>query len=177
MNIYVMRHGKTDWNSQRRTQGIVDIPLNDEGRKQAIEARDKIKDIVFDKVYSSPLSRAIETARLVTEDKYPIIIDDLLIERNFGEMEGKVIGEEYDVKEFLARPMDASYNGEETHKHMVERAEKFLSKIDKDNNILVVTHGAYYRAIMKAINKDISDKEFIELFLGNCEIQKIVLED
>ena len=62
--LYIMRHGKTDWNKMEKLQGSVDIPLNEEGVSIARKAHDKYKEISFDICYSSPLVRAKETAEL-----------------------------------------------------------------------------------------------------------------
>ena len=62
MKLYLLRHGETAWNNTHRFQGQIDIPLNDFGRELAEITRDAAPEIVFDRVYSSPLSRAFETA-------------------------------------------------------------------------------------------------------------------
>ncbi len=64
--IYFLRHGQTNNNKEGRMQGRVDIPLNEVGRAQARCAAQRLKGIGFDAVYSSPLSRAVETAQIVT---------------------------------------------------------------------------------------------------------------
>lgn len=56
--LYIMRHGRTDWNVRHKLQGRTDIPLNDEGRMMAVEAGKRYVDIHFDVCYSSPLERA-----------------------------------------------------------------------------------------------------------------------
>ena len=61
--LYIMRHGKTDWNAARKLQGRTDIPLNEEGRKMAEEVRRECEEIGFDICFSSPLVRARETAK------------------------------------------------------------------------------------------------------------------
>ena len=87
--LYVMRHGKTDWNLKHKLQGKTDIPLNDLGRQMAREAAGKYKDVHFDICYCSPLIRARETAELLLEGRdVPIIIDDRLSEMGFGIYEG-----------------------------------------------------------------------------------------
>ena len=91
MKVYIVRHGQTDWNVQHKAQGRSDIPLNETGRRQAEELRDKIKDIKFDAVYASPLKRARETAEIATDGEYKIVFDDRLMERSFGDFEGKEI--------------------------------------------------------------------------------------
>ena len=93
MKIYVTRHGQTDYNAASRMQGRLDIPLNEKGKAQARATREKVKDIKFDAVYSSPLIRAVETASIVgniAEDQ--IIKDERILEANFGKYEGVVYG-------------------------------------------------------------------------------------
>ena len=58
--LYIMRHGRTDWNAAHKLQGCSDIPLNNEGRQMAEEAHKKYKDLKFDVCYCSPLIRARE---------------------------------------------------------------------------------------------------------------------
>ena len=88
--LYIMRHGQTDWNKVHRLQGSTDIPLNDEGRRMALEAGKKYKDLHIDVCYCSPLKRAQETAELVLKGRdIPIITDDRLREMSFGLCEGE----------------------------------------------------------------------------------------
>ena len=88
--LYLIRHGQTDWNVRAMLQGRTDIPLNDTGRQQAMEARQRLAGVHFDAVYSSPLQRAMDTASLVTGwPKERISPDRRLIEIAFGPYEGK----------------------------------------------------------------------------------------
>ena len=87
--LYIMRHGKTDWNAVHRLQGSEDIPLNEEGRQMARDARKKYGDLRFDICYCSPLQRAQETAEIFLEGSgTPILTDDRLREMGFGMYEG-----------------------------------------------------------------------------------------
>ena len=89
MIVYLMRHGQTDWNKEYRLQGATDIPLNEEGRRQAKEAAEKMRDIPFECVYSSPLIRAKETAQIISAfHDIPTVVDDRLKEMSFGIYEG-----------------------------------------------------------------------------------------
>ncbi|MFR6562458.1 MAG: histidine phosphatase family protein [Eubacterium ventriosum] len=67
--LYIMRHGKTDWNAKHKLQGRTDIPLNEEGIQMAEQAKEKYKDVNFDICYCSPLVRAKQTAEIVLEAK------------------------------------------------------------------------------------------------------------
>lgn len=87
--FYFIRHGETDWNHRNIIMGQSDIPLNELGTKQAIEARKLFKNIEFDNIYTSPLKRAFQTAEILNQDaKYSIIIKEGLKERKWGEKEG-----------------------------------------------------------------------------------------
>ena len=88
--LYLIRHGQTDWNLRAMLQGRTDIPLNETGRRQAMEARERLAGVHFDAVYSSPLRRAMDTAQLVSG--WPgekICPDERLTEIAFGPYEGK----------------------------------------------------------------------------------------
>ena len=65
MQLFVVRHGITDWNLEERFQGQLDTPLNRRGAEQAIVLRRRLEGVSFDMVYSSPLKRAFETARII----------------------------------------------------------------------------------------------------------------
>ncbi|MCR5590625.1 MAG: histidine phosphatase family protein, partial [Lachnospiraceae bacterium] len=83
--LYIMRHGPTDWNEKLKLQGRTDILLNDRGKKMAEEAARKYKDINIDICYCSPLSRALETARIFLQGRdVPIVTDERLKEMSFG---------------------------------------------------------------------------------------------
>ena len=87
--FYTLRHGLTELNRSKRTGGRLDAPLLDVGRQQAQDARGNFEGTSIDVVITSSLRRAIETAEIVTGWKREqMLIDDLAIERSFGEMEG-----------------------------------------------------------------------------------------
>ncbi len=92
MKIFCVRHGETDWNREGRFQGQIDIPLNARGRAQAEMARDALSCVRFDTVWSSPLSRALETARTIA-GKADIATHPGLAEIAHGLWEGKLLAE------------------------------------------------------------------------------------
>ena len=102
MNIYVIRHGQTDYNVRKLFQGQMDINLNEVGKKQAEETAKKFEGVKIDNIISSPLSRAYETAQYISEvTKTPIEIEEGLKERSFGQMEGKENREDCNIEMML----------------------------------------------------------------------------
>ena len=90
MTVYLIRHGETDYNKQKFLQGRSNISLNECGRELAEITGRALQDVTFDYVYSSPLNRAMETAKLLLNSKnIPIIPEERIIEISFGEHEGK----------------------------------------------------------------------------------------
>jgi len=86
--LYLIRHGETEQNKTGILMGSTDTPLNDHGRLQAASLRERINALEVDTIFSSPLSRAVETATLVFGEQVPIITDSSLQEFHFGEWEG-----------------------------------------------------------------------------------------
>lgn len=162
MKVYIMRHGDTVWNKERRLQGGTDIPLSDSGRELAKVTGEAIKDLLIDKCIVSPLSRAKETARLVLgERKLPLIIDERIREISFGDYEGLKfsLGEDNqipdpDFKNFFLDPENyKAPEGGENIEELCQRAKAFMEDLAADENnrhksILVVTHGCCSRALL-----------------------------
>ena len=95
MKILLVRHGETDFNKNKLIQGHSDIVLNETGKEQAINAGQKITNFDIDAVFSSPLKRALETARLMLDnsnnsqnERLDLVTDSRLIEKYFGDFEG-----------------------------------------------------------------------------------------
>ncbi len=152
MRIYVTRHGQTDYNKKRMMQGRSDIPLNDVGIAQAKARRESIGDIKFDAVYASPLVRAIKTAEIIGNvDREEIIVDDRIIEANFGKYElmgyfetGLPMIAYWSLPEIFPAP-----KGVETIKEMRDRTSSFLKELEQKDyeNVLVACHGGIIRPI------------------------------
>ena len=90
MTIYILRHGQTEMNSSKLLQSRSDTLLNDTGLRQAEETGKWLREngIVFDRIFSSPLKRALDTARIAAGDGVPVVTDDRLLEMDYGPYEG-----------------------------------------------------------------------------------------
>ena len=163
MRLYVLRHSQTNYNKEGRFQGQNDIDINEEGIEETKKTAKELEGITFDKVYVSPLKRALETARIVTNSK--TIINKRTIERSFGKLEGKKGIPDYEerIKEF----------GIETLEDLEKRVKSFLKDISKkykgNENILVVTHGGIAQIINKLLNKNYNNDNFKDFILGNSK--------
>lgn len=147
--LYIIRHGKTDWNNLRLMQGRVDIPLNEEGREDAVKLTSSINLSDIDICLSSPLKRARETAEIIVQNKLKIIYDDLLIERDFGDYEGCEVNFDLIQKQWDYNLNDKSGNIESI-KECLNRAKVFLDKLKKDypnKTILIISHGSFIKAL------------------------------
>ena len=129
MDIYLLRHGETDWNKKQLLQGHTDIPLNERGRAQVEDTVRRLRalDMRMDAVVSSPLKRARETAEIAARIlEYPqekIVVEDLLIERGFGEGEGMLL------EEMKAQYPDSDCPGMESKEALVRRSGQAFQKI------------------------------------------------
>ena len=171
MKIYVMRHGETTGNKEGRLQGWLDNPLNEYGIKLAELTGEGMREagITFDAVFSSSLSRAYETARIIIEktgSDAEIQVDDRIKEINMGDWEGKKFrpGEsEIDTEEskkFFRNPLKASgFPGGEGVRAVMERTQEFLREVAaKDyRSVLVSCHGCSLRSMLNFLYDDPDD--------------------
>ncbi|MGZ3725424.1 MAG: histidine phosphatase family protein [Pseudobdellovibrio sp.] len=159
-NIYVIRHGETDWNRSHRFQGSTDIKLNDLGREQAIKLRPLMQQLQIESVYSSPLSRAYETAELATQElKLSIQKDERLQETNIGEAEGLTMdellqkfGDDCIVRwrSYDERLLDFRFPNGESKREMMYRVRRAFIDIAQNSNrnsIAIFAHGMVMRAL------------------------------
>ena len=180
--LYIMRHGKTDWNAEHMLQGRTDIPLNEEGRQMAIDAREKYKDLHFDVCYCSPLKRARETAELFLEgSNNPIIPDDRLQEISFGEYEGipsALLNPECPARKLFKEPENyVAMNGSESLESLFSRSGEFLKEIVQPElkagkDVLIVAHGGLNCSII-AQYEHTPIANFWDNLQGNCELKKL----
>lgn len=147
--LYVVRHGKTEWNIKGLLQGSTDIELVEEGIKQAEELAITLNLDKIDICICSPLKRAKQTADILVKNAVDIVFDDLVVERKFGDYEGKeinfnLIGSQWDYK------LNDSSHNIESIQDCLARAAKFLDKLKKEypnKTILIVSHGSFMKAL------------------------------
>lgn len=179
MEIYVVRHGQTDYNKKSLFQGQKDIPLNEIGISQAKDMAKKFKEINIDKIFVSPLSRAYETAKYISKTiGIEPQIEEGLIERSFGEMEGKPNSEECNIKMLLDYDKNYSIFNVEPIQDFFCRVGKTIEEIVKANNqknIILVTHACVTEAIEFYFNGMPENKDIESMALKNCEIRKYVI--
>lgn len=182
MEIYIVRHGETIWNKAGKLQGSTDIELNDAGRELARITGEALKDTRIDKIYSSPLKRAYETACLIRGDRdIPVITDERIKELCFGNLEGQVMSDmkedpESHFKNFFEAPHKyvPDEKGESLH-DLCKRTAQFMDEviIPQSNvceRIVIVGHGAMNKAIMCHVKKHGIDKLWSGGLQKNCNV-------
>ena len=156
--IYIVRHGQTKWNVDRRIQGQKDLPLTAIGRQQAKNLSKKLYKIRFDAVFSSDLIRAYDTAyQVALQNKLVVVTSVLLREKKYGHLEGKRVG---DLKEFdeilkkLSHEQRSIYKMDkqaESDFEVNQRFARFIKEIAArytGKSVLVVTHAAVIRSFL-----------------------------
>ena len=181
MEIYIVRHGETKWNKEKRLQGSTDILLSDAGRDLAIKTGHALMDTPIDKIYSSPLKRAYETAVLIRNGRdIEIITDERIRELNFGSFEGKSYTELIDndtaFKYFFNEPQfyEPADDGESLN-HLIERAGSFMKEVVEPlevscQRIMIVAHGAINKGIMSYIKKHSLEHFWAGGLQKNCNV-------
>ncbi|MDR1376291.1 MAG: histidine phosphatase family protein [Synergistaceae bacterium] len=154
-NILLVRHGRTDWNDAHRFQGRTDIPLNATGRAQAEKVAARLAAWSVDVIYTSPMTRARETAAAIAErhGKSPVVLDDLA-ELNFGSWEGRFFEEIEEqngdrLREWLRDPFFCMPEKAETWDSILARAERVKETVLRSpyERVVMVSHGGIIRAL------------------------------
>ncbi|WP_346661096.1 alpha-ribazole phosphatase [uncultured Veillonella sp.] len=180
--LYIVRHGETDWNKMGKYQGITDVPLNENGLNQAKACGEALKDITFDRILSSDLSRALVTAETIRGDRTtPITVDKRLRELNFGDWEAMLFSDIEArwpglIDEMYLRPHLVKVPNGESFKDLQDRAwaglEEFLNKNDEEETLLIACHGGTIRTLLCKL-LDISISHCWNFSQGNTAINRI----
>lgn len=148
LTFYLVRHGQTDWNVQKRIQGQLDIPLNKTGRAEATKLAFELKEIPFSSCFSSDLQRAYETAFILTKNFFPFSVihtDKRLRERHFGKWEGHLFSEFY----YADSEEKTGIESTETMQQRVWQCLKEVAATQRnESHVLIVTHGGVLRNLI-----------------------------
>lgn len=179
--LVLVRHGVSEYNQKGLWTGLLDIPLNDQGFKDAQKSAQAIKDIKFDKAYTSKLIRAKQTLEIILRKlslSIPVTESEALNERDYGIYTGKnkwEIKKQLGEKEFqkLRRDWDYPIPKGETMETVYNRVVPFYkNQILKDlldgQNILVSAHGNSLRALVKYL-ENLDNEKFRNLEFGIVE--------
>lgn len=170
MKIYVVRHGETPHNVIRK-YNTGDEDLTETGIKQAEELREKIKDIHFDIVISSPLLRATHTEYILTNYDSSIITDERLKERSCGTLSGQSL-DVTNREEYWNYYSNIQYGINESMPDFFKRVYSFIDELKtKDyNSVLIVAHSGVSKAF-SGYFEGIQDGKFLNRGLKNCEMK------
>lgn len=171
--LYVLRHGETDGNKVRAMGGHIDIPLNQNGINQAVQAREEISKLDIDLIISSPLKRTRCTALIACPGK-PIIYDERLISRDHGEFQGKD-RLSINLKEYWNIWENKKYEKAESVKDLYMRVKNLIDEIEKkypNKNILLSTHSGVTRILYYYFNGIPEDGDLTEYTAVNAKVEK-----
>lgn len=183
--IYLVRHGETDWNTSGKFQGCTDIPLNENGILQAKLLSERFKGD-FDCIYSSPLKRAFDTAKIIAGNKntLPLIAHEMR-EINFGEWEGlttKGIASNYPtefgkwIKDEVEAPLIGGDGSIRAASIRAEKAVQAIAEANSGKKILIVSHGGIIKAALIGIFKW-KMTMYHKLLLGNTCVNRIEFDE
>lgn len=178
-HVYFVRHGQTVWNVENKICGATDIELTELGHRQAIETGKKILEegICADEILYSPLVRAAETARHISEmTGIPARMEPRLIEQNFGRYETTARdGEEFaKAKEQFA----CRYDGGESMLHLAQRIYNLLDdiKAEADNKTyMLVAHNGISR-VVQSYFYEMTNEEYAGFGVKNCAVLRYDFE-
>jgi broad specificity phosphatase PhoE len=156
LKIFFTRHGETEWNAEKRTQGRLDSRLTAKGHSDANSLGERLKDIEFQRIICSPSGRTMQTALALKRDRtLSIETDERLMEIHLGNWQGKT---EDEIKEKHSDQFHLYYQQPELFENpegenffdVKNRAEAFLTQLEQETssgNVLVVTHGVFLKTL------------------------------
>lgn len=171
MKVYIVRHGEVPHNALKQYNNENE-DLNENGIRQANELKEKIKNINYDIIISSPLLRAKHTAQIINVNNKKILINDKLKERDPGDLSGKPLTVT-NRDEYWNYNTTIRYGTSENIREFFKRIYNFLEDLKKEDyeSVLIVAHSG----VSKAFNgyfEGIKDGMFLDIGLRNCEIKE-----
>ena len=181
--IYLVRHGATEWNKDGIFRGRKDLPLSEEGKRQALSTARRLKNSSIDSVYSSPLKRAVETAEAIaSECGCRIVKVEGLIDLNFGDWEGRTFEwvrtndpERYML--YKRSPQHCTVPGGESLKDCYDRAFRTFLRIASQQSAdgsgyAVVSHRVVLKLILIGV-LELGLSSFWKIVLDTCSISEV----
>ncbi len=185
--LWLVRHGESTWNAQRRMQGWADPPLTERGRWQARQAAQRLADLPLTAIYSSTQQRATATAHEIAGvTGLEVQTDERLREQGFGEATGMVWNWE-DVADRWPEAVEAAERGESIRPYIpgteamdvltgrVEAAFAEIRTRHPDEAVVVVAHGGVLRAYLAPLLH--SDNYLANLHLGNGSLSLVIFDE
>lgn len=183
LTVYIVRHGQTDWNLERRLQGTTDTPLNDTGREQARRQGRALAALGLDwsalDFHASPLARAAETMAIIRDEIGEAApepkFDPRLVEGAFGTWEGRtwqdIAREEPDAHQtFLKRSWNEAPHGGESYSDIGARLTAWAGDLTRDT--LVVAHGGVSR-VLRGLYLKLPPDEILELSTPQTKFHRL----
>ncbi|HTZ55312.1 MAG TPA: histidine phosphatase family protein [Candidatus Acidoferrum sp.] len=184
MELFLVRHGETAWNAERRFQGQSDVPLSERGRLQAATIASALRSIPFTHAYASDLQRATETAQAVVAGRsLSVQADTRLREFDFGAWEGLTWAQiierwpEFDQR-LPTQPRRYEPVGGERFEHVIARVRAFLDELVANvtgGYALIVTHAGALHAAMEVLAPEGFDP--LGMVFSTAGISRIAMED
>lgn len=186
VELFIFRHGETDWNRESRFQGHTDIPLNDKGIEQAYELAVAVKAVLPEIILTSDLNRAKHTAQIINESlRVSIIESSMLRECRLGEPEGMLrtqIDQKYGAiawqKWLSVKSEDQDFSfpkGESKREHLQRQLnfiESFISNHAHISRIAISTHGGSLRRLVHHCQ----NSPLEPIAIPNCALYKVLFE-
>ncbi len=180
VTFYYTRHGKTEYNRLGIMQGQLDSALTEEGKQGLLGTAEVLKEVPFNRCFSSSLGRAMDSAKILLGDRdLPVVPLDDLMEMDFGSLDGKPSRKH--LIRIIFMHMIGSFHavGGESNQDMVIRAGRaFQTMVDQcedGDQVLVVSHGSFYRYALRALTgKNLFNKKVV---MSNGDVSVITYED
>lgn len=178
--FWICRHGKTEWNLEKRKQGHKDSPLAEDGKKQAEALAGFFRD-KKGQLFSSSLGRAIDTAKRIHEEN-PVLglqTDDRLKEISFGDLEGHTSTEIEKmfpgvIEHFRDNPFNNGFPNGESYDDLLERGKSFLDGLNdaEIEEVIIVAHEDINRILLTLL-LDLPREDSIKISHPNDVIYRV----
>lgn len=183
--IFLIRHGESQQNIDDVLSGVTDIPLSEKGKGQCVALAHYFEDIKIDKVFTTPLQRAKDSAKLIfPKHKSATEITQSLIEFDYGNYEGYKRSEYNNsndkiIQQWITAPSNLTFPGGDNIQEHAQRTMMGITKLANENNgaiLACISHRTTIRLILSQIISLHLDN-FRSLPCSNCGISEITFND